>query len=158
MIRAPQGWALGLCTILAACASTPAIAPCEPFTPDSPPPSSANRGPAEPGADTTALGEALRQPELLNSRQIERELVRQYPARLRELGVGGVTSVWVQVDPAGTARESRIQRSSGTPELDELALKLARRMRFRPAQRGDCSVWVWAAYPITFASRLEIPT
>ena len=76
----------------------------------------------------------------------------EYPATLREEGVGGAVGVWALVDASGDVIDTRLQESSGHALLDQAALRVARRFRFVPATEDGCAVPVWIAFPITFSS------
>jgi protein TonB len=59
---------------------------------------------------------------------------RDYPKHLGNAGIGGRVSVVFTVEVDGRARQCRIERSSGIPELDALTCRLIeQRFRFRPS-------------------------
>jgi TonB family protein len=92
-------------------------------------------------------------PELLDVEAVSEALEAAYPPLLREAGIGGSPVVWFFIDAGGVVRETRINRSSGHPALDEAALKVASVMGFTPARNGDDPVEVWVSLPITFGPR-----
>jgi TonB family protein len=49
--------------------------------------------------------------------------------------------------------QARLHTSSGHPQLDEAALRVAPEMRFSPAMNRDKRVQVWVEIPIAFSSR-----
>jgi protein TonB len=91
-------------------------------------------------------------PELLNTREVQRELVRAYPSMLRDAGIGGTTVMWFFIDETGTVANTRISRSSGHPPLDEAAVRVAGVMKFSPAVNRDRKVRVWVELPIVFTA------
>lgn len=95
-------------------------------------------------------------PQITNRSEVVEALEREYPPLLREAGIGGTATVWVFIDENGRVQETRIQESSGDPQLDEAALRVAEIMRFSPALNDGERVPVWVAFPITFAVRSKI--
>ena len=89
-------------------------------------------------------------PTVLNGTEIGERLEREYPAELRTAGVGGTAMVWMFVDDEGAVTRVETARSSGVAELDELALDVARDMRFSPAENRGHAVSVWIQLPIRF--------
>ena len=92
-------------------------------------------------------------PVVQNRAEIASALEREYPAELREAGTGGRASVWVRLDVEGVVQDVQINTSSGNPELDEAALRVARVMRFSPAMNRDRVVPVWVSIPVSFQPR-----
>ncbi|HET9985638.1 MAG TPA: energy transducer TonB [Longimicrobiales bacterium] len=89
-------------------------------------------------------------PELMNRDEIRRALLREYPLGLQNMGIGGQVLMWFLIDEAGHALKWELKKSSGFRSLDRAALKVAKRMRFRPAQNYDHTVPVWVVMPIMF--------
>ncbi len=89
-------------------------------------------------------------PDLINREEVAKALERYYPPLLRDAGIGGTTSVWFYIDDVGDVVKTRIQKSSGRPELDSAAVAVGRAMRFTPALNKDEPVPVWVALPIVF--------
>lgn len=89
-------------------------------------------------------------PEVVNRDEIARALVRNYPPQLRDKGIGGTTLVWMLIARTGETRQVQIKSSSGYPELDAAAIKVASVIRFSPAKNGSTPVAVWIALPIVF--------
>ena len=92
-------------------------------------------------------------PNLTNRDDVIAALEAEYPPELREAGVGGTSTVWFFIDADGTVTDTRIHESSGSPELDRAAIRVARTMRFSPALNRDEPTPVWVAFPITFMVR-----
>jgi len=86
----------------------------------------------------------------LNGRQVAREIERLYPQHLVAVGIGGVAQVWVRVTHAGKVDQVSLRQSSGHPELDQIAIRVARSFRVRPASQGGCTIVTGMAFPITF--------
>jgi periplasmic protein TonB len=92
-------------------------------------------------------------PRLLNVDEVQRELVRQYPALLRDAGIGGRVTVYFFIDEEGQVKDRRIDQSSGQQALDDAALAVASVYRFSAAMNRDKKVPVWVSFPITFQVR-----
>jgi TonB family protein len=92
-------------------------------------------------------------PELRNAGEVQRGLVANYPPLLRDAGVGGMATVWFLIDETGAVRRTQLSRSSGRGELDEAALRVARTMRFTPAENRGTRVPVWVEIPIQFQAK-----
>lgn len=88
-------------------------------------------------------------PEVKNRDEIERLLKRSYKI-FAELGIEGTVMLWFYIDEKGNPREWLVAKSSGYSQLDEMALRLAPRFKFRPALNLDKSVPVWIQIPIAF--------
>ncbi len=92
-------------------------------------------------------------PEIKNVNEVIRAMEREYPAILRDAGIGGRVVVWFFIDEDGTVRDTRISTSSGHAGLDQAALKVSDIYRFTPALNRDKQVQVWVQVPITFEVR-----
>ena len=92
-------------------------------------------------------------PVMQNREEVSRALEREYPALLRDAGVGGRTIVWVRLDDQGNVQDVQVNTTSGQPSLDEAALRVARVMEFSPAMNRDKQVPVWVSIPIQFQVR-----
>ena len=137
-------------------------AACEAPAPNGPPDASASQLPTSPddsataattsgvSTDTPEFVPRDRDPALLDVDSVITALQRDYPAELREAGVGGRTVLWLLVDANGKVTSTRVQRSSGHAALDSAAMRVGRVMRFRPAVSHDRAIAVWIAQPITF--------
>ncbi len=89
-------------------------------------------------------------PEIMNVNEVIRAMEREYPAILRDAGIGGRVLVWFFIDEAGTVRDKRIAQTSGHAGLDDAAIKVADIYRFTPALNRDKKVQVWVQFTITF--------
>ena len=92
-------------------------------------------------------------PELLNTNEVQRALVRAYPPLLRDAGIGGTAVVWFFIDENGRVLKNQISKTSGYPALDEAAIQVAQQMRFSPALNRDKKVQVWVEIPIVFTAK-----
>ncbi len=89
-------------------------------------------------------------PEIRNRSEVQAALVREYPAILRDAGMGGTVVMWFFITEDGVVQDKRVSRSSGQLRFDEAALKVADVFRFSPALNRDQRVQVWIEVPITF--------
>jgi protein TonB len=92
-------------------------------------------------------------PELRNTSQVASALQRNYPALLRDAGIGGTTIMWFFIDENGKVLRTQVFKTSGYDALDGAASKVAEIMEFTPALNRDKKVQVWVQIPITFSSR-----
>jgi TonB family protein len=89
-------------------------------------------------------------PTLINVADVQRALLREYPALLRDAGIGGVATVSVYIDAEGAVTSTHIFETSGYAPLDAAAQNVAMAMRFTPAQNRNELVPVWVQIPIRF--------
>lgn len=82
--------------------------------------------------------------------RFRRRLARAYPDRLRRRGVEGVVELRFFVDARGDVSGVRVERSSGHPDLDRAARRMADRLEFLPALNRDRAVGVWVSQRICF--------
>ena len=92
-------------------------------------------------------------PHIKNRDELRRALVREYPALLRDAGIGGTTRVWFYVDETGKVARTKVHGSSGHTSLDDAALRVAHLYEFAPALNRDRPVAVWVSLDITFRPR-----
>jgi TonB family protein len=97
---------------------------------------------AEPGRSIPA--------RLRNRDEVVRLLHEHYPPQLRRGGFGGTVVLSLLVDEAGAVHEARVARSSGFPELDAAAKRVAAGMRFAPEQRLGRISTTWVEFPLVF--------
>lgn len=90
-------------------------------------------------------------PMLINMQEVQAALIREYPATLRDAGIGGAPVMWLHIDEAGVVDATRVHTSSGYEALDLAAANVARSMVFSPAYNGDEIVDTWVQIPIRFA-------
>jgi protein TonB len=89
-------------------------------------------------------------PKLLNREEIQAAIQRNYPAMMRDAGIGGKTKVWFFIDETGKVVKSQVNTSSGYDQLDAAALKVAPLAKFTPAMTHDKKIPVWVAMDIVF--------
>jgi protein TonB len=89
-------------------------------------------------------------PEILNKEDVMRAMERDYPPLLRDAGIGGTVIVYFFIDAKGEVQKSQIFKTSGHPQLDSAAVKVASVYKFSPALNRDKKVPVWVQFPITF--------
>ncbi|MDH3206626.1 MAG: TonB family protein [Gemmatimonadota bacterium] len=89
-------------------------------------------------------------PSILNTNEVVRAMQREYPATLRDSGIGGTVKVNFFVDERGQVLDTRIEEGSGYGTLDAAALAVADVIRFSPALNRDQIVAVWVVFPIVF--------
>ena len=89
-------------------------------------------------------------PKLLNESEVNRVLEREYPALLKDAGIGGTTTVWMFIDEEGVVQNQQVKVSSGHAGLDNAALKIVTVARFSPAQNRDKTVALWISMDIKF--------
>ena len=93
------------------------------------------------------------QPGIRNRDEVERALEREYPALLRDAGIGGTVDVWFFIDEDGNLVNKQVDKSSGHTALDDAALNVADIIQFTPALNREKRVAVWISLPITFKVR-----
>ena len=96
-------------------------------------------------------------PEIRNRAEIQQALMTQYPAMLRNAGIGGTVELWFFISKEGRVLDRRVFASSGYVQLDEAALKVADVFRFTPALNREKIVQVWIRFPIEFQVRQHAP-
>lgn len=92
-------------------------------------------------------------PAYTNTNEIMRALEREYPALLRDAGIGGTVVVNFFIDEEGVVQNAVVHTSSGHTALDEAALRVAPVFNFTPALNRDKVVPVWVEFPVTFTTR-----
>lgn len=117
-----------------------------------PPPPSASGASAEALAAAPTFTPMTVRPELRNSAEVQRALVRNYPPLLRDAGIGGQATVWFFIDEGGKVIKTQLSKPSGYTALDEAALDVAKIMQFSPAYNRDKKVPVWVEIPIVFTA------
>ena len=127
----------------------------EPGTPG--PPASNPDNPPGTGSDGTAMRDGIAVisviPKMLNTRQVQHALENNYPAILRDSGVGGRVVLWLLIDENGRVADAEVKEGSGHEMFDKAAVKVGEMMRFSPAMNQNTRVKVWVALPIVFKTR-----
>jgi len=89
-------------------------------------------------------------PRILNVDEVQRAMVREYPAVLRDARIGGRVVVYFFVDEQGQVRDRRIFEGSEYEALNDAALSVADVYRFSPALNRETVVPVWVQFAIVF--------
>ena len=92
-------------------------------------------------------------PRHINRDHFEQLIEREYPPLLRNAGIGGVTRVLLKLDNGGIVEDVSIVESSGYQELDTVALRVAREMRFTPYLIDGEPAPVQISFTVTFSAR-----
>jgi TonB family protein len=89
-------------------------------------------------------------PQIRNLDRVRQALRREYPPRLWESGVGGRVEMWFYVNENGVVERFQINQGSGSRQIDEAALRVAREFEFIPARYRGERVAVWILQGISF--------
>lgn len=92
-------------------------------------------------------------PRILNAPAVLRAAEREYPALLRDAGIGGTVELLVHVSREGEVTRVEIGTSSGHAALDRAALRVAGILEMSPALNRDTRVAVLTRVPIVFRVR-----
>jgi periplasmic protein TonB len=92
-------------------------------------------------------------PEVLNNREVQQALEREYPSILRDAGIGGLVMMHFFIDEQGVVQNAVVAQGSGHSALDAAAERVAYSFRFSPAVNRDQQVPVWVQIPIRFETR-----
>jgi len=104
-----------------------------------------------PGDSTFELSAVESPPDLLNREEAAAEVSRSYPPLLRDAGVTGSVTLRMRIRSDGVVDPTTIEVTESTHEaFAEAAVRVASRMRFRPAQARGKRVPVWVTLPVTF--------
>jgi TonB family protein len=89
-------------------------------------------------------------PQLTNFAVVQQALMREYPAVLRDAGIGGAPVLWIHVNETGAVDATQVYESSGYEAIDQAAVDVAKVMQFSPAYDRDQVVPTWVQIPIRF--------
>ena len=89
-------------------------------------------------------------PVMLNERDVNLAVQREYPSLLWDAGIGGTTMLHLFIDADGKVRNQLVSRTSGHAGLDSAALRVGAVAEFSPALNRDTPVALWIELPITF--------
>ena len=105
-----------------------------------------------PSVATPTLGAepVIIAPEMLDREASEDLLQSAYPMHLQRRGVGGTVWLQVWIDEFGGPGAVELSRSSGVPELDRAAIRVAPRFRFVPAMQDGRRTGTWIEFPVLF--------
>ena len=91
-------------------------------------------------------------PEMENRAEVDRLLRRQYPTVLLDAGVTGKVVLEMVVRADGSVEPGSVRVVTATHErFEEASIRVAEKMRFRPARIGDEAVAVRVTLPIDWS-------
>lgn len=111
------------------------------------------------GTDSAAFSprevETPEDTRLLNVRAVQRALIEEYGPMVRSSGPTpqGRAMVRMLISPTGEVMDALIEQSTGSRDLDQAALRVARRYQWEPVVVNGCTVPAWVEVPISFAVR-----
>ncbi len=79
----------------------------------------------------------------------------EYPELARKAGIEGRVIIKMEIDVDGAIMEAQISQSSGNQNLDEAALDLTRRCRFKPGLQHQKPVRVWVYMPVDYSLKVS---
>lgn len=120
-----------------AISSPPVVAPPDPAPTPAPPAPPAPAVPAQPKT-ISSPPDYLQRPE------------PEYPAASMRMGEEGKTILRVLINERGKAEVIELNKSSGSPRLDEAAKQAVRRALFKPYMEDGKPIPVWRLVPINF--------
>jgi len=113
---------------------------------------SSPESPSEPGPQPVFTPYEVA-PTVANVEAVQEALSAEYPALLRNAGIGGRVIVHFHINESGSVDQVLVSDSSGHVELDDAALRVAGTFEFTPALNRDMPVAVWVQIPIQFEAR-----
>jgi TonB family protein len=75
----------------------------------------------------------------------------EYPAEAKAKGIEGKVTVSLRVEIDGTVSNPKVTSSSGSSLLDQAALAMAGKYRFKPALQDGKPVAVWVSFVVKFS-------
>jgi TonB family protein len=106
---------------------------------------------APPLVRTLELSDVDVPPELLNEAEVMRLMQRAYPPLMRDAHVEGQAMVRFRVLPDGRVDAGSVSVEQATHDAFGIAaIRVAERMRFRPAQLDGDAVSAWVTLPLSF--------
>lgn len=107
-------------------------------------PSSTQTGPAPMQA-----GEDRVEPALENRDEVMRLMMKSLPADLKGPWSEASATIRVDVDDTGAVTGADVERQSAYSGFDEMALEMARHMRFTPARRKGRAIRASLSLPLS---------
>ena len=120
---------------IAPAALPPDAPPAEVRAPEEAPPQ-VETPPSPPPAPSSEARPAPRQAKVDAPPRLRRNIRPVYPEGARERGESGAVTIEILVGADGSVADVSVAASSGFADLDEAAVKAARRARFVPAESG----------------------
>lgn len=99
--------------------------------------------------DPNAVVDHTVKPELLNSREVQLAMSREYSRLSTETGT---TVVRIFINEWGIVQDQLVEVSSGHDKLDAAALRIVTVARFSPAKNRDKTVAIWISMDIACCS------
>lgn len=90
-------------------------------------------------------------PKLINGEQISRMMERELNAL--PIALQGKVRVWLMIDTEGLVQSIEIAESSGNAQLEAIARRVARRLRYRPARSDGKPVEARISWGVTVGDR-----
>ena len=87
-------------------------------------------------------------PEIVNPDEVRDAMRQEYPPLLRDAGVRGTSILRLSLDETGQVQQFALEESSSHRALDDMALRLAQVIQFKPAQNGGEAVPVLVTVPL----------
>jgi TonB family protein len=94
-------------------------------------------------------------PDLANRQDVRAALENEYPPELKAASQSGTVMVWALVGETGAVEQARVKKSSNDARFDSAAVRVARVMRFTPAQNLGKPAMVWVMLPIIFRTEAQ---
>lgn len=82
----------------------------------------------------------------------EVRMATPYPETVKKRKIEGIVYLKLLIDTRGIVRKVVLVESLD-PELDEIAIKMSKQLRFRPAKKENKPVAVWVSLPYKFTLR-----
>jgi TonB family protein len=89
-------------------------------------------------------------PSISNVQEVLAALQREYPAEMKDAGIGGTVGVWFFIDEEARVQRVLVNASSRHKALDDAAVRVADIIEFTPALNRDRTTPVWISLPIEF--------
>lgn len=89
-------------------------------------------------------------PRPLNAAAVGRALEAGYPSALRDRGIGGTVTLWLEIGTDGRVADAEVAEASGFRAFDSVALAVVRMAEFEPALDDGEPVAVRLQYEIPF--------
>jgi TonB family protein len=87
-------------------------------------------------------------PEVTNPEEVREAMRDGYPPLLRDAGIRGSVVLRLTLDETGQVEHTALEQDSGHRALDDLALELAKLIKFLPAQHDGERVPVLITIPL----------
>jgi TonB family protein len=99
------------------------------------------------GATAEAGSAATAEPRLLNAVAITRRVANAFPAQMLDMGIPGRATLELTVSSDGKVQDATLLNASEAP-FGEVALSIARYLRFEPARASGVAVNTRVSVPV----------